>query len=116
MLGHDREADCEVPAAAGAIPARSAGANGPQRATALGGVVCAWSAAGRRPEIDRADGRPVAEWERAGDAAVRRAEPLGVGGSLGAAGKADDGGVGNRIRPGLWTTPGFPNKARIPWV
>src|SRR5580658_10344267 len=68
------------------------------------------------PEIDRADGRPVAGWERAGDAAVRRAEPLGVGGSLGAAGKADDGGVGNRIRPGLWTTPGFPNKARIPWV
>src|SRR6266852_9762315 len=87
-------------AAAGAILARLAGANGPQRAAALGRTVCAWAAAGRRAEIDRADGWPLAGWECAGDAAVRRAEPLGVAGSLGAVGKADDRGVGTRFSLG----------------
>ena len=42
----------------------------------------------------------LAGWECAGHAAVRRAESLGVAGSLGTVGKADDCGVGTRFGVG----------------
>src|SRR5215472_8813716 len=56
--------------------------------------------AGRGTQIDRTDGEAPGGGELTGDAAVDRAEPLGLGAGLGTLGAAHDGGNGPRAGVG----------------
>src|SRR5271163_735700 len=80
----------------GTIFGRPAGAAGATRATPLGFGLRARVVAGWRAQIHRAHGGASARGQRAGDAAVDRAESLGLGAGLAALGATHDGGVDAR--------------------
>src|ERR1019366_7791692 len=66
----------------------------------LGRRLCARVVAGWRAQVSRTDGIAFAGWKRAGHAAVRRTEPLGLASHLGTPGPSHDGGVGAGISLG----------------
>src|ERR1700733_7106356 len=94
MFGHDRCRDGAVPETAGAIFRRSVGACRAERTPTLGGRLCARIASGRRAEIGGTHGPTIARWERAGHAAIRRTESLGLEAGMGAVGTANGPGAG----------------------
>src|SRR5579863_1345119 len=94
MFGHDGRPTGAMPETPGAVLGGSAGAGGTERAAALGIGLRAWPTAGWRAEIRGTHGQAIAGRQRAGDAAIRRTESLGLEAGVGAVGPTDGPGVG----------------------